>query len=204
LVVCCRGGGGVWRGGGWRARGGGGGARPRPRRAGLLAVALAGAGVLAAGCSSGPGGPGVAGASASPSSSATASGAAKALEYAACMRSHGVPKFPDPTVKNGTVGFNISAADGIDPSSPQYQAALQACSSLRGGGTSNSGSSGNLAKELKFAQCMRTHGVPDFPDPNKNGGFSGTSTINPQSATFQNAQATCMQLAGPGGSGSSS
>ena len=173
----------------------------RVRRAGLLAVAVAGAGVLAAGCSSGPG---VAGAPASASSSAVASGAAEALEYAACMRSHGVPGFPDPTVHNGAVGFNITAADGIDPSSPQYQAAIQACSSLRGGGTSNSGSSGNLAKELKFAQCMRTHGVPDFPDPNKNGGFSGTSTINPQSAAFQNAQATCMQLAGLGGSGSSS
>jgi hypothetical protein len=148
----------------------------------------------------------VAGASASatPSASAAASGTGKALEYAACMRSHGVPKFPDPTVQNGAVGFDITAADGIDPSSPQYQAALQACSSLRGGATSNSGSIGNLAKELKFAQCMRTHGVPGFPDPNKNGGFSGSSTINPQSATFQNAQATCMQLAGLGGSGSSS
>ena len=178
----------------------------RVRRAGLLATALAGAGVLAAGCSSGPGGPGVAGASASPSasSSAASSGTAQALEYAACMRSHGVPKFPDPTVKNGSVGFNITPADGIDQSSPQYQSARQACQSLRGGGTSNSGSSANLAKELKFAKCMRTHGVADFPDPNKNGGFSGTSSVNPQSATFQNAQSTCMQLSGLGGSGSSS
>jgi hypothetical protein len=177
------------------------------RRAGLLAVVVAGAGMLTAGCSSGPGGPGVAGAAASPSASspaAASSGTTQAIKYAACMRSHGVPGFPDPTVKNGAVGFDITAADGIDPNSPQYQAALQACSSLRGGGTSNSGSSANLAKELKFAQCMRTHGVPDFPDPNKNGGFSGSSTINPQSPTFQNAQATCMQLAGLGGSGSSS
>jgi hypothetical protein len=120
------------------------------------------------------------------------------------MRSHGVPKFPDPTVKNGAVGFDITPADGIDQSSPQYLSARQACQSLRGGGTSNPGSSANLAKELKLAQCMRSHGVPDFPDPNKNGGFSGTSTVNPSSPTFQNAQATCMRLAGLGsGSGSS-
>jgi hypothetical protein len=183
----------------------------RGRRAGLLVAALAGAGVLAAGCSSGPGDPGVAGAAASPSVSASASGAAsgagaaaKAVEYAACMRSHGVSKFPDPTVKNGSVGFNITPADGIDQSSPQYQSAIQACQSLRGGGTSNSQSSANLAKELKFAECMRTHGVSGFPDPNKNGGFSGTSSVNPQSATFQNAQLTCMQLSGLGGAGSSS
>ena len=179
----------------------------RVRRAGLLATALASAGVLAVGCSSGPGGPGVAGASASPSASASASAsgaAAKAVEYAACMRSHGVAKFPDPTVKNGSVGFNITPADGIDESSPQYQSARQACQSLRGGGTSNPASGASLARELKFAKCMRTHGVPDFPDPNKNGGFSGTSSVNPQSPTFQNAQSTCMQLSGLGGSGTSS
>jgi hypothetical protein len=178
----------------------------RVRRAGLLAAALAVAGVLVAGCSGGPADPGVAGvssATASPSQSATVSGEAEALQYAACMRSHGVPDFPDPTVQNGSVGFSITAGDGVDQNSPQYQSARQACSSLRGGGTANSGS-GNLAKELKFAQCMRSHGVPDFPDPNKNGGFSGTSTVNPSSPTFQNAQSTCMQLSGLGGPGSSS
>ena len=178
----------------------------RIRRAGLLAIALAVAGVLVAGCSGGPADPGVAGvssAAASPSQSATVSGEAEALQYAACMRSHGVPDFPDPTVQNGSVGFSITAGDGVDQNSPQYQSARQACSSLRGGGTANSGS-GNLAKELKFAQCMRSHGVPDFPDPNKNGGFSGTSTVNPSSPTFQNAQSTCMQLSGLGGPGSSS
>ena len=178
----------------------------RVRRAGLLAIALAVAGVLVAGCSGGPADPGVAGvssATASPSQSATVSGEAEALQYAACMRSHGVPDFPDPTVQNGSVGFSITAGDGVDQNSPQYQSARQACSSLRGGGTANSGS-GNLANELKFAQCMRSHGVPDFPDPNKNGGFSGTSTVNPSSPTFQNAQSTCMQLSGLGGPGSSS
>jgi hypothetical protein len=169
----------------------------RVRSAGLLAVALAVTGVLMAGCSAGP-------RVTSASPSASASGEAEALKYAGCMRSHGVPNFPDPTVQNGSVGFSITAGDGVDQNSPQYQSARQACSSLRGGGTANSGS-GNLAKELKFAQCMRSHGVPDFPDPNKNGGFSGTSSVNPSSPAFQSAQSTCRQLSGlSGGSGSSS
>jgi hypothetical protein len=176
------------------------------RRAGPLAVALTAAGVLAAGCSGGSGGsagPVVAAASSAPASaSPTASGEAQALEYAACMRTRGVPAFPDPTVANGSVGFSITAGDGVDPNSPQYQSARQACSSLRGGGTANS-ESGNLAKGLKFSQCMRSHGVPGFPDPNKNGGYSGTSSINPSSPTFQNAQSTCRQLSGLGGPGSS-
>jgi hypothetical protein len=180
----------------------------RIRRAGVLAAAAVGAGVLVAACSSGSAGPGVAAATSSASASASASpsatGAAEALLYAQCMRSHGVPGFPDPTVQNGSVGFNITPADGVNSSSAQYQTARQACQSLRGGGTSNSGanSSANLAQALKFAQCMRSHGVPDFPDPNKDGGFSGTSTINPSSLTFQNAQSTCMRLSGYG-SGSS-
>jgi hypothetical protein len=47
--------------------------------------------------------------------------------------------------------------------------------------------------------------VPNFPDPNKNGGFSGTLPINPSSPTFQNAQSVCMKLSGLGsGSGASS
>lgn len=176
------------------------------RRAGALAATAACVGFLVAACSSGSGAPGVAAVSstsASASASPTVSGAAEALEYAQCMRSHGVPSFPDPTVQNGSVGFNITPADGINQNSPQYAAARQACQSLRGGGTSNSGSSANLAQELNFAKCMRSHGVPDFPDPNKNGGFSGTSTIKPSSPTFQNAQSTCMRLTGYGSGGAS-
>jgi hypothetical protein len=167
---------------------------------------MLGAAVLAAGCSGGSSGPGVAGASTpSASASATSSGSAEAqaLAYAKCMRAHGVPGFPDPIVQNGSVGFDFSGAN-VDQNSAQYQSARQACQSLRGGGTANSGTA-NYAADLKFAKCMRAHGVPDFPDPNKNGGFSGTSSVNPSSPTFQNAQSLCMKQSGlGGGSGSSS
>src|SRR5487761_1869520 len=90
----------------------------RVRRAGLLAVSLAVTGVLAAGCSGGSAGPGVAGGASAPASaSATVSGEAEALEYTACLRSHRVPNFPDPTVQNGSVGFSITAGDGVDQNS---------------------------------------------------------------------------------------
>jgi hypothetical protein len=52
---------------------------------------------------------------------------AQALKFSACMRSHGVPKFPDPTFGNGGVGIKISGGSGIDPTSPQFQAAQKAC-----------------------------------------------------------------------------
>jgi hypothetical protein len=50
-----------------------------------------------------------------------------ALKFSACMRSHGLPSFPDPIIAQGgtAVGFNPSRS--IDRNSPQFQAAVRAC-----------------------------------------------------------------------------
>jgi hypothetical protein len=53
---------------------------------------------------------------------------AQYLRYAACMRSHGEPRFPDPTFNGNSVSFGTNGA--IDPNSPQYQSAAQACASV--------------------------------------------------------------------------
>jgi hypothetical protein len=50
----------------------------------------------------------------------------KLLAVSRCMRTHGVPNFPDP---NPTTGA-LNTPAGIDKNSPQVLAALQACSSL--------------------------------------------------------------------------
>jgi len=47
------------------------------------------------------------------------------LTYARCMRSHGVPKFPDP--KPGEGGISIGPKTGVDPNTPQFKAAQEAC-----------------------------------------------------------------------------
>lgn len=49
----------------------------------------------------------------------------KAVQYAACMRAHGYPDFPDPSVTGG--GFTVQIPSGADINSPQWQAAQQAC-----------------------------------------------------------------------------
>jgi hypothetical protein len=56
---------------------------------------------------------------------------------------------------------------------------------------------------IKFAGCMRAHGVPNFPDPSGGGGIhiQVGSGINPQSPAFQAAQTSCAKLL-PGGLGS--
>jgi hypothetical protein len=50
------------------------------------------------------------------------------LRYAACMRSHGEPNYPDPTFNGNAV--NLGNLSGIDTNSPQYQSASRACASL--------------------------------------------------------------------------
>ena len=64
-----------------------------------------------------------------------------------------------------------------------------------------SGSAANSVG-LKLANCMRAHGVPNFPDPSGAGsGFNLGSGINPQSPAFQSARRACARLAPrpPGG-----
>jgi hypothetical protein len=63
----------------------------------------------------------------SPSASELATETAKLLKYAQCMRSHGIASFPDPIVNPNQIGFSLK---GIDPASPQFERAQQACRSL--------------------------------------------------------------------------
>jgi hypothetical protein len=51
----------------------------------------------------------------------------KALAFASCMRRHGEPDFPDPSSKGGGISFSLR---GIDPNSPQFQRAQNACQSM--------------------------------------------------------------------------
>lgn len=60
------------------------------------------------------------------------------LQYSACMRSHGLPGFPNPTFSDnkasGGAGaqIKIGKSAGFDPSSPAFVIAQSACESLLG------------------------------------------------------------------------
>lgn len=65
--------------------------------------------------------------------------------------------------------------------------------------TSGPNANPNLEKAVKFTQCMREHGVPKFPDPDKNGKYSiaagGTGASQQQ---VDRARQACKALEPPG------
>ena len=88
-----------------------------------------------------------------------ATGQDKAVKFAECIRGHGVPHFPDPNAK-GEYVF------GIDVSPAVWQKAVNACKALEPpGALSGKRSPKQQSDALRFAQCVREHGVKDFPDP---------------------------------------
>jgi hypothetical protein len=118
------------------------------------------------------------------------------LDFSKCMRTHGVANFPDPSPGSG--GIHIDASSGLDPRAPAFGAAQRACRHLLpGGGPPTSLPEGAKESALRFAQCMRAHGVSNFPDPIFRGEGvmeqvpSGREASSP---AFQSAQQACGGL----------
>jgi len=195
---------------------------PRVAAPAVTAALLA---LLAAGCGGGGSPPGVAnlGASAATIGTATTqsgSGSSKAFggpagnaprggfrlamrtadaadgeKFSACMRKHGVPKYPDP---NSQGVITIDSGMGIDPGSPAFKSAQSTCQKLlpNGGRPTPAQIAKQQQQLLAFSACMRAHGLKDFPDPS-NGGLrlSGGpgSDLDPSNPTFKSAQQACAK-----------
>ena len=165
------------------------------RRAGPLAAVVLGIALAIAACG-GSSGHGVASLGRQTSSSGVSSSRATggALAYSACMRSHGIKDFPDPNAQ-GDLQVQASSNSDLNPDNPAYEAANQACESLLPGP-----SAAQLAKALpdllKFAACMRAHGIKDFPDPNAQGQLQirarPNSDLLPSNPQFQAARNACQ------------
>jgi hypothetical protein len=125
------------------------------------------------------------------------------LALSQCMRSHGVPNFPDPTKGPGGEGMTISATpgsstltvDGIAFSGPAFQSAVRVCKLFGGSGAPGAVPESTRLAELAFARCMRSHGVPNFPDPifPAGGGIErpGAPGINRHAPAVARAAAVC-------------
>jgi hypothetical protein len=100
-----------------------------------------------------------------PSSTTTGSRtSSQAVEFADCMRAHGVPSFPDPN--GGRRPTSVA-----DTGTPAFKSASRACARLAPGGAGGVRSTeSQYLAALTFAKCMRTHGVPGIPDPTRGSG----------------------------------
>ncbi|HEY7260207.1 MAG TPA: hypothetical protein VH589_01830 [Trebonia sp.] len=128
-------------------------ARPPAARAGAAIIAAVGLVLATAGCGGSP-------------SSAGSGGSAdtQLVAFSRCMRSDGVPNFPDPS-SNG----KFPSAQQLGVSSSRYQTASSACRHLLPAGANGQLSAAETQQLLtgmrRFSGCMRSHGVPNWPDP---------------------------------------
>ena len=132
---------------------------------------------------------------------------ARALEFSKCMRSHGVPNFPDPS---GGGGIHLELGSGVNPLSPAFKTARVACAELLldGGFGNQQPTAQQIDAARRTSQCMRQHGVSGFPDPalkppsspagysileNRGGVIVAVpSTIDPSSPVFVLAAKACQ------------
>lgn len=124
-------------------------------------VAFVAVSLLAAGCGGG-----------SSRSTTAATGTARtALAFSRCMRTHGVPSFPDP---DSTGGISKRRLVRLGISESQMRAAERPCDHLLPNGglgpqQTAQQTRARLADGLAFARCVRARGFPSFPDPTNQG-----------------------------------
>lgn len=119
-----------------------------------------------------------------------------ALDFAACMRKQGI-EVSDPD-GSGRVRMEIRARPGQEFSPRKVRDATRTCREQTGGGPREPTDAEKTElrdQALKFAKCMRAHGV-DMPDPGAGGGIMlrRGGALDPSSSAFKRAEAACHDL----------
>jgi hypothetical protein len=178
----------------------------RLRYAALITAGILAGGVAVAACGGGPTTPGAATGS-TPTTVASTSAddgtdATGLVAYSSCMRSHGVPDFPDPTSSGGIPKAGVISAEGA-VSSAQVNAASNSCEHLLPAGGSLSGkpiqtiTTQDQQDYLNAAVCLRSHGFTSIPDPTFSDGtvhLDIPSSIDTHSTQFTQAKQICQKL----------
>ena len=94
-------------------------------------------------------------------------------ELARCVRDNGMPDLPDPQIdSNGQPHF----PEGTPEPPERARRACQPIADRLPGTRRETRPPANISVQLRFARCMREHGLTDFPDPEADGTcrFAGT------------------------------
>jgi hypothetical protein len=153
----------------------------------LSALALAACG------SSGPSVPSLGGGHSQPSAATGSLALARAA--IACARQHGMPGLPDPGLgSDGQVtipGGTPTPTPAVEKACGAKIRAAQAASS-----TLPNLSASDMRALLRWAACLRAHGLPRWPDPNAQGEFHVKSLDAGTRVTGNRANAACNPLPG--------
>jgi hypothetical protein len=127
-------------------------------------------------------------------------------EFAECMRENGIEDFPDPQIGEDG-GIQIGAGgDGGPPTEEDRQAiddAMAVCEDLlpQGEGPGEISEEDQAAAQdaaVEFAECMREHGIEEFPDPefSDDGGILQQigDNVDPSSDEFREAEDACRSV----------
>lgn len=161
------------------------------RTAAAVAASIGACFVLAA-CASGSTG------TAGPAGSTTADTLGVWRQSAVCARAHGVPALPDPQLDStGRVTF-----PGYDKRSEPLAVATS-CGSILDQlppDTRPNAAPTDISALLRFAQCMRQHGQPDWPDPKADGTFPANQLPTAKTPAVVSGMQACDHL-NPDGAG---
>ena len=128
------------------------------------------------------------------------------ISMSKCMRANGVPNFPDPREgpSGGGVGWpgggpvmissDVLLIMGQRLAGPVVGSAAKTCKEyMAPSGPPPALTASQRKAAIADAECMRKHGVPNFPDPTFSGGqrIIGLGGVNPQSPAFKQAAAAC-------------
>jgi hypothetical protein len=124
------------------------------------------------------------------------------LEHAACMRAHGVPSFADPkiSVSSTQLVMQNPQMSPTEVASPAYRSASAACARYlpeQPQAPAVTGAGNSRRQAVRFADCMRSHGVPNFPDPTAGGTFKLGPTTDARAPAFRAAMDDCRNLRPP-------
>jgi hypothetical protein len=135
-------------------------ASPPPARRVAATIVTAALALIAAGC-----GGSASSTSTDGSARTSASTSSQTVSFSRCMRAHGVSSFPDPSSSGVIPKTQVAALAG----GPQFPAAQRACQHLLPNTiaprTTHAEVQAALSGMVRFAACMRSRGVQNWPDP---------------------------------------
>jgi hypothetical protein len=120
---------------------------------------------------------------------------AETAAIVACYRAHGDPSFPDPVYDPNDGRWHFAVSPGTAPASTQ-----RACQHLfPSANASPPVPQAQFQALVRLAECIRSHGVPNWPDPDPDGSFGLPPALQTKAPGWVHASQACKNLFPAGG-----